>query len=84
MKLSLSGKEFYKGAEQIIQLYENTVERCRLADKAESIIRIPLMSTIIRPKFMEQVCAEYRHRNKNHLEVHFIPDTDFKSSIEQL
>ncbi len=84
MRLSLAGKEFLRGAKQMENIYNQTLSRCHLASKAENMIRIPMMSSIILPRFMESVCAEYRKTVSDHMDIRFVPDTDFDYWMEHL
>ncbi len=60
MELTLAGKEFLAGAQEIETVYARTLSRSRLASKTERIIRIPMMSSIVLPRFLESVCARYQ------------------------
>ncbi len=66
MELTMAGKEFLAGAQQLETVYAKTVSRCRLANAAENTIRIPMMSSIILPKFLELTCARYMEGNPPH------------------
>lgn len=82
VSLTLAGKEFYSGTEKILSAYSDTVTRCRLADKAEETIRIPMMSSIVLPDFMETVCSEYQ-RTDGAYNIEFISD-EFGNYFEGL
>ena len=60
MELTLAGREFLSGAQEIESLYARTLSRCRLAKKAEDTLRIPMMSSIVMPRFLETTCARYQ------------------------
>lgn len=74
MKLTLAGGEFLSGAQKIETAYAEAVSRCRLVSKAEDTIRIPMMSSIILPKFTESVCAKYRHSASNPMRIEYLSD----------
>lgn len=84
MSLTLAGKEFLQGAQQIETIYATTLTRCRLAQHAEETIRIPMMSNIILPEMMEQVCAHYRRTVPNALRTEFITDEEFDCWMDGL
>ena len=84
MKLTLAGREFLNGAQQMETVYATTLSRCRLASQAEEVIRIPMMSSIILPEFMERVCAAYRHGAAGRLRTEFITDEDFDHWMDSL
>lgn len=84
MTLTLAGKEFLQGAQQIETIYATTLSRCRLAQHAEETIRIPMMSSIILPEMMERVCARYRHTVPNALRTEFITDEEFDRWMDGL
>lgn len=83
VKLTLAGREFFSGAKQIIDIQNRTIARCHLASKAEKSIRIPMMSSIVVPEFMEKVCRHYRKR-KDAFQIEFITDNNFGSRMEEL
>lgn len=84
MSLTLAGQEFLSGARQAEELYANILTRCRLASKAEETIRIPMMSNIILPEFMESVCSEYGRRIPDPLKIEFITDSVFEERMNGL
>jgi len=84
MTLTLAGQEFLGGSQQIETVYATTLSRCRLASKAENKIRIPMMSSIILPKFMEEVCSTFNSRTKSGLKGEFISDETFGSWLDGL
>jgi DNA-binding transcriptional LysR family regulator len=83
MAMTLAGKEFLHGAQTMETVYATTLSRCRLASSAEGKIRIPMMSSIIVPRFMEEVCARYK-RQDGKLEIELISDDDFGRRLENL
>lgn len=83
VELTLAGREFLNGAQQMISLYDQTINRCRLASKAESAIRIPVMSGIIIPEFLETVCAEFR-KHHSQLKIELISDENFDFWLDGL
>ena len=83
VELTLSGKEFLNGAQQILLLYDRTLNRCRLVSEAENTIRIPVMSGIILPRFLENVCAEFRKSN-HHPKIELISDENFDFWLDGL
>lgn len=83
VELTLAGKEFLNGTQQMLSIYDRTINRCRLASEAERTIRIPVMSGIIIPEFLENVCADFR-KNYPHLKVELISDENFDSWLDGL
>lgn len=83
VKLTLAGREFLSGARQITDIKSRTFARCHLASKAERSIRIPMMSSIVLPKFMENVCSHYQKR-RDALRIEFITDNNFGTRMEEL
>lgn len=84
MSLTLAGKEFLQGAQQIETVYATTLTRCRLAQHAEEAIRIPMMSSIVLPEMMEKICARYRREVPGALRTDFITDEDFDAWMDGL
>ncbi len=84
MALTLAGKEFLHGAQQIETVYATTLSRCRLAQHAEDTIRIPMMSSIILPEMMERICARYRREIPGALRTEFLTDEDFDGWMDGL
>ncbi len=84
MSLTLAGKEFLQGAQQIETVYATTLTRCRLAQQAEEAIRIPMMSSIVLPEMMEKICARYRREVPGALRTDFITDEDFDAWMDGL
>ena len=84
MSLTLAGKEFLQGAQQIETVYATTLSRCRLAQHAEDTIRIPMMSSIVLPEMMEKICARYRREVPRALRTEFITDEDFDGWMDGL
>ena len=84
LRLTLAGKEFLSGAQQIETIYATTLSRCRLAEHAEKSIRIPMMSNIILPEMMERICARYRRTVPNALHTEFLTDEDFDGWMDGL
>ena len=80
---TLAGREFLSGARQILDVKSRTLARCHLASKAEQNIRIPMMSSIVLPKFMETVCSQYQKR-PDALRIEFITDNNFGARMEEL
>lgn len=63
VSLTSAGKEFHKGIQQTLNIYQATLEKCHKIHKKNHTIRIPVMSSIIIPKFMEQICSIYKEKN---------------------
>lgn len=84
MKLTLAGREFLSGAQQLETVYANMLSRCRLASRAEEVIRIPMISSIILPEMMEKICARYRHHVLDALQTELITDEDFDHWMDGL
>lgn len=83
MELTLAGREFLAGANTIMEIYDRTLTRCRLASQAENTIRIPMMSSIVLPQFMEEVCARFRRSGVSKFKTQFIHE-DFGRWMEGL
>lgn len=83
VKLTLAGREFLSGAKQLLDIQAQTIARCHLASKAEESIRIPMMSSIVLPEFMENVCSHYRKLN-HALRIEFITDSNFGSRMDDI
>lgn len=84
MMLTLAGKEFLAGAQELSALYARTISRCRLASKAEKSIRIPMMNSIKLPTFMEAVCSRYIKEYPDAVEPEFVTDTNFGGWLDGL
>lgn len=84
MTLTLAGKEFLSGAQEISAMYARTLSRCRLASKAEKSIRIPMMNSIKIPTFMEAVCSSYIKEYPEAVPPEFVTDTNFGGWLEGL
>lgn len=79
-KLTLAGIEFYKGAQQIIDIYSETLTRCHHIYNSQNTIRIPVMSTIVIPEFIESVCALYRETETTCFSIDLIQTSASTSS----
>lgn len=79
-KLTPAGEEFYKGALKLLDLYGETLNRCRDICNTQETIRIPVMSDIVIPQFMENICAEYRATEARCFAINFIHTTAPTSS----
>lgn len=84
MTLTLAGREFLSGAQEISALYARTLSRCRLASKAEKSIRIPMMNSIKLPTFMEAVCSSYVRAFPEAVPPEFVTDTNFGGWLDGL
>ena len=82
--LTVAGKEFLSGAQEISAVYAKTLSRCRLASKAEKTIRIPMMNSIKLPKLMEAICTQYVKSYPNNAVPEFVTDMDFGSWLDGL
>lgn len=84
MSLTLAGREFASGARDILSRLDMTLNRCLLVSRAEEVIRIPMMSSLILPKFMETVCAEYRHSPDSRFRTEFVSDENMGGWMDGL
>lgn len=77
VSLTLAGKEFLTGAQELSALYAGTLSRCRLASRAEESIRIPMMNSIKLPAFMEAVCSQYIKKYPDAVAPEYVTDMNF-------
>lgn len=70
---TLAGREFLAGAQNLLELYNTTLHRCRLVDRAETAIRIPTSTGLVIPKMIEQVCERYQANGAGHLAIQYLP-----------
>lgn len=84
VELTLAGKEFLSGAQELSAVYARTLSRCRLASNAEKSIRIPMMNSIKLPTFMEAVCSLYVKEHPEAVPPEFITDTSFGGWLDGL
>ena len=84
MRLTLAGREFYHGALKSTAEYHALLERCALASRAEDVIRIPMMSGIVRPEFMESVCAAFQRSNQTDLRIEYVDDENMSGWMDGL
>ena len=82
--LTVAGKEFLSGAQEIAAIYARTLSRCRLASKAEKTIRIPMMNSIKLPKLMEAICTQYVKSCPDKVVPEFVTDLNFGSWLDGL
>lgn len=82
--LTLAGKEFLSGAQELSALYAGTLSRCRLASRAEKSIRIPMMNSIKLPAFMEAVCTLYAKKYPEAVATEYVTDMNFGGWMEGL
>lgn len=76
VKLTVSGREFLSGAEKMLEVYERTLSRCRLASRAETTVRIPASNNVVIPKLMERTSAEFTRQTG--IAVEFVPDDHYE------
>lgn len=76
--LTAPGREFYKGILRQLEIYNETIRRCHRIEASKASIRIPFMSSIVTPEFIERIRAAYNAADGT-LKVHFI-QTDVKTS----
>lgn len=84
VELTLAGKEFLAGAQEISAAYARTLSRCRLASKAEKSIRIPMMNSVKLPTFMETVCNRYIKEYPGSISPEFVTGTNFSGWLDGL
>lgn len=83
-ELTLAGKEFLAGAQELSAVYARTLSRCRLASNAEKSIRIPMMNSIKLPTFMEAVCTQYVKEYPDAVPPEYVTDTYFGGWLDGL
>lgn len=76
--LTPAGREYRAGVEKVFDVYGTTLLRCRRIVESEASIRIPFMSSIVMPEFIERMRAEY-YASGGQLKVRFI-QTDVRTS----
>lgn len=84
VSLTLAGKEFLAGAQELSALYAGTLSRCRLASRAEESIRIPMMNSIKLPAFMEAVCTQYTKKYPDAVAPEYVTDMNFGGWLDGL
>lgn len=77
VRLTVSGREFLSGAEKMVEIYEQTLSRCRLANRAETTVRIPASNNVVVPKLLERTSTEFERQTG--IGIEFIPDDHYES-----
>lgn len=67
-----AGEAFYRECLQLLDTWSNALETCRTIAAHRTVLRIPVMNTVLNPDSTELVCTRYRQLDPNGPEIRYI------------
>ena len=67
-----AGAAFYQECQQLLKSWASALEECRAIASHASVLRIPVMSSIMSPDSTETICTRYRQLSPTGPEIRYI------------